>query len=118
MSVSTRIAGENGEEVKAGETGELWIKGPGVMVGNVGEWFKTGDLARRERFGLVRFVGRAKDVFKVSGYTVSPEDVEGWKMLGKSLGVLGRFAEAANAYSKAAIRAPFLVTTSCEYVLP
>lgn len=36
----------------------------------------------------------------------NPEDVEGWKMLGKSLGVLGRFAEATNAYSKAAIRAP------------
>jgi cytochrome c-type biogenesis protein CcmH len=35
-----------------------------------------------------------------------PDDVEGWKMLGKSYTVLGRFAEAANAYSKAAIRAP------------
>jgi len=76
LSVHTRIAGEDGEEVKSGETGELWVKGPGVMVGNEGEWFKTGDLARRERFGLVRFVGRKKDVFKVSGYTVSPEDVE------------------------------------------
>jgi acyl-coenzyme A synthetase/AMP-(fatty) acid ligase len=77
LSVHTRVAGADGEEVAAGETGELWIKGPGVMVGNTGEWFRTGDLARRERFGLVRFVGRAKDVFKVSGYTVSPEDVEG-----------------------------------------
>jgi cytochrome c-type biogenesis protein CcmH len=36
----------------------------------------------------------------------NPEDVEGWKMLGRSLSVLGRFAEATNAYSKAAIRAP------------
>jgi cytochrome c-type biogenesis protein CcmH len=36
----------------------------------------------------------------------NPDDVEGWKMLGKSYSVLGRFAEAANAYSKAAIRAP------------
>jgi len=36
----------------------------------------------------------------------NPEDLEGWKMLGRSLGVLGRFAESANAYSKAAIRAP------------
>ena len=35
-----------------------------------------------------------------------PEDLEGWKMLGKSYTVLGRFGEAANAYSKAAIRAP------------
>jgi cytochrome c-type biogenesis protein CcmH len=35
-----------------------------------------------------------------------PEDVEGWKMLGKSYTVMGRYAEAANAYSKAAMRAP------------
>ena len=35
-----------------------------------------------------------------------PEDIEGWKMLGKSYFVMGRFAEAAKAYSKAAIRAP------------
>jgi len=36
----------------------------------------------------------------------NPEDVEGWRMLGRSLSVLGRFAEATNAYSKAAVRAP------------
>jgi cytochrome c-type biogenesis protein CcmH len=36
----------------------------------------------------------------------SPDDVEGWKLLGRSYGVLGRFAEAADAYSKAAVRAP------------
>jgi len=35
-----------------------------------------------------------------------PDDIEGWKMLGKSYFVMGRFAEAAKAYSKAAIRAP------------
>jgi len=35
-----------------------------------------------------------------------PDDVEGWKMLGRSYTVLGRFAEAANAYSKAARRSP------------
>ncbi|MBI3726440.1 acyl--CoA ligase [bacterium] len=83
----TKIAGEDGEEVPRGETGELWIKGPGVMAGYAGnaeatsaatsgEWLRTGDLARRERFGLVRFVGRAKDVLKVSGYSVAPSDVE------------------------------------------
>ncbi len=35
-----------------------------------------------------------------------PEDLEGWKMLGKSYSVMQRFAEAANAYAKAAARAP------------
>jgi cytochrome c-type biogenesis protein CcmH len=36
----------------------------------------------------------------------NPEDAEGWKMLGKSYTVLGRFPEAVAAYSKAVIRAP------------
>jgi len=35
-----------------------------------------------------------------------PEDAEGWKMLGRSYAVLGRFGEAVDAYSKAAMRAP------------
>jgi len=36
----------------------------------------------------------------------NPEDAEGWKMLGRSYAVLGRFPEAVDAYSKAAARAP------------
>jgi cytochrome c-type biogenesis protein CcmH len=36
----------------------------------------------------------------------SPDDVEGWKLLGRSYSVLGRFPESADAYAKAAARAP------------
>jgi cytochrome c-type biogenesis protein CcmH len=36
----------------------------------------------------------------------NPEDAEGWKLLGRSNAVLGRYAEAADAYAKAAARAP------------
>jgi len=36
----------------------------------------------------------------------SPEDAEAWKLLARSYGVLGRFAEAAEAYAQAARRAP------------
>lgn len=36
----------------------------------------------------------------------NPDDVEGWRMLGRSYSVMGRFAEAANAYARAAARAP------------
>jgi cytochrome c-type biogenesis protein CcmH len=36
----------------------------------------------------------------------NPEDTEGWKMLGRSYAVLGRFADAVSAYAKAAQRAP------------
>ena len=36
----------------------------------------------------------------------NPDDTEGWKMLGRSYAVLGRFADAVDAYSKAVLRAP------------
>jgi cytochrome c-type biogenesis protein CcmH len=36
----------------------------------------------------------------------NPDDVNGWKLLGRSYGVMGRYAEAADAYAKAAVRAP------------
>jgi len=36
----------------------------------------------------------------------NPDDVEGWKMLGRSYSVLGRFRDAIDAYTRAAARAP------------
>src|SRR5256712_10550496 len=36
----------------------------------------------------------------------NPEDAEGWMMLGRSYAVLGRFPDAAKAYSNAAARSP------------
>jgi cytochrome c-type biogenesis protein CcmH len=36
----------------------------------------------------------------------NPDDVDGWRLLGRSYMVLGRFAESADAYAKAAVRAP------------
>jgi cytochrome c-type biogenesis protein CcmH len=36
----------------------------------------------------------------------NPDDGEGWKLLGRSYAALGRFPEAAEAYAKAAARAP------------
>jgi cytochrome c-type biogenesis protein CcmH len=36
----------------------------------------------------------------------NPDDVNGWKLLGRSYGVMGRYAEATDAYAKAAMRAP------------
>lgn len=36
----------------------------------------------------------------------NPEDLEGWKMLGKSYSVIGKFGEASKAYAQAARRAP------------
>ena len=41
-----------------------------------GEWYLTGDLARRDGDGYFWFVGRADDVIKSSGHLIGPFEVE------------------------------------------
>jgi acyl-CoA synthetase (AMP-forming)/AMP-acid ligase II len=39
-------------------------------------WLHTGDLATRNRLGLIRLVGRMKDVIKSGGYSVYVRELE------------------------------------------
>jgi acyl-CoA synthetase (AMP-forming)/AMP-acid ligase II len=39
-------------------------------------WLRTGDLATRNRLGMVRIVGRMKDVIKSGGYSVYVRELE------------------------------------------
>jgi acetyl-CoA synthetase len=41
-----------------------------------GDWYLTGDLAKRDEDGYFWFVGRADDVIKTSGHMVGPFEVE------------------------------------------
>ena len=41
-----------------------------------GEWYLTGDLAKRDADGYYWFVGRADDVIKSSGHLIGPFEVE------------------------------------------
>ena len=72
----------------AGEVGELWIKGYGVMLRyhakpqetreafDENNWFKTGDMASMDGGGFLRYIGRFKDMLKVGGENVDPTEVE------------------------------------------
>jgi acyl-CoA synthetase (AMP-forming)/AMP-acid ligase II len=84
-----RVVDDDGNDVRPGSTGELWVKGPGVLKGYHGRpdetaevlsedgWLRTGDMARKGPLGLVFFVGRSKDVIKHGGYSVFAAEVEG-----------------------------------------
>jgi acetyl-CoA synthetase len=41
-----------------------------------GEWYFTGDLARRDADGYYWFIGRADDIIKTAGHMVGPFEVE------------------------------------------
>ncbi|MDY6942978.1 MAG: acetate--CoA ligase [Pseudomonadota bacterium] len=42
----------------------------------IGDWYLTGDLAKRDEDGYFWFVGRADDVIKTSGHLIGPFEVE------------------------------------------
>ncbi len=41
-----------------------------------GDYYRTGDVAERDRHGYITYVGRADDVFKSSDYRLSPFELE------------------------------------------
>jgi acyl-CoA synthetase (AMP-forming)/AMP-acid ligase II len=78
----------SGRDLRSGERGELWIRGPQVMagyldrpeataeiIGNDG-WLKTGDLGYVDPDTNVFVVDRLKDLIKVSAYAVAPAELE------------------------------------------
>ena len=83
-----RVADENGRSLPAGVTGECQMRRRGLAPQYWGSrgvseglltadgWFRTGDLAQRNRLGLVRLVGRIKDVIKSGGYSVYVRELE------------------------------------------
>lgn len=82
-----RLVDEHGEEVAAGELGELQISGPSSasqywnkreksLQTFVGEWTRAGDKYSVDADGYYTYGGRSDDMLKVSGMYVSPFEVE------------------------------------------
>lgn len=68
--------------------GEIWVRGPCIMKGYVGDeeatasaldsegWLKTGDLCYIDNDGYLFFVDRIKELIKYKGYQVAPAELE------------------------------------------
>lgn len=83
----TKIIDEQGNPVKQGETGELAVKGPGVMVCYYNDprateevlhdgWLYTGDMAMEDEDGFIFLVDRKKDVIISGGENIYPVQIE------------------------------------------
>ncbi|RXA97360.1 long-chain-fatty-acid--CoA ligase FadD [Yersinia sp. 2105 StPb PI] len=87
-STDVRLVDDEGNEVTAfGEPGDLWVRGPQVMLGywqrpdSTDEvlkdgWLATGDIATLDEQGFLRVVDRKKDMILVSGFNVYPNEIE------------------------------------------
>jgi fatty-acyl-CoA synthase len=80
-----RLVDSQGNEVPDGQTGEIWLRGPSVTIGYwrktrddffTGDWFRTGDAARRDAEGFYYLAGRTKEMYKSGGENVYPAEVE------------------------------------------
>ena len=78
---------DSGRVLPPGEMGEITLRSPGNFRGywNKPEataqtlregWVHTGDMGRLDADGYLTFTGRFKEMIKVSGYSVFPEEVE------------------------------------------
>ena len=77
---------DSGAPVAAGVTGMIHIRGPHTLRGICGRtredvftadgFYPTGDLGHLDKEGFLFYHGRSDDMFKVSGATVYPSEVE------------------------------------------
>ena len=77
-----------GRDVDAGQSGELWVRGPQVMAGYLNNpsatagtivedgWLRTGDIVRIDESGVFWVVDRLKELIKYKGYQVAPAELE------------------------------------------
>jgi long-chain acyl-CoA synthetase len=83
-----KLMDSSGKMVADGNEGELWVRGPNVMMGywkrreateeaiDPEGFFKTGDVAVKLDNGFYKIVDRIKDMILVSGFNVYPNEIE------------------------------------------
>ncbi len=93
-SVGTPIAGtqlairrDDGSPADPGESGEIWARGPGIMLGYwrdaeatarvlVDGWLRTGDLGHLDAEGYLYVDARRSDIIKSGAHRISPAAIE------------------------------------------
>ena len=83
-----KLVDDDGNDVPAGEAGEIAIKGPQVMAGywqrpdetakvmTADGYFKSGDIGVMDERGYFKIIDRKKDMILVSGFNVYPNEIE------------------------------------------
>jgi len=92
------VISENGEVVKPGELGEIAVKRPDPVMflgywSNpeatkekfIGDWLRSGDIARKDENGYFWFIGREDDVIESGAYRIGPGEVEDCLMKHKAV---------------------------------
>jgi acyl-CoA synthetase (AMP-forming)/AMP-acid ligase II len=87
VGAEIKLMGEPVALMNCEADGELLVRGPAMFEGycnpwrpreefSVDGWFRTGDLAKRDRDGFYWIIGRLKEMINVGGLKVVPAEVE------------------------------------------
>jgi len=87
VGVEAEVRGPAGQAMPAGEVGEIWVRGPNVMLGYwkrpdatreaiVDGWYRSGDVAYADEDGYLYLVDRLKDMIITGGENVYSIEVE------------------------------------------
>ena len=87
-SIYVAIKDDDGNSLAVGQSGEICIKGPNIMVGYYNQpeenakaftpdgYMRTGDIGIMDERGYTKIVDRKKDMIIVSGFNVFPNELE------------------------------------------
>ncbi|MDT2006080.1 long-chain fatty acid--CoA ligase [Rhodococcus opacus] len=82
-----RVVDPEGNDLPPNETGQILLRGPGMMPGYwrneeatraalIDGWLQTGDLGKLDENGYLTFVDRLKDMIISGGLNISPAEIE------------------------------------------
>jgi acyl-CoA synthetase (AMP-forming)/AMP-acid ligase II len=85
--VELQILDEHLQTLHSPEAGDIWVRGPSVMLGYWKDeaatrevltdgWLKTGDTGYLDSDGFLFLVGRRSDIIKTGAHRVNPIEVE------------------------------------------
>ncbi|KAF5189593.1 4-coumarate--CoA ligase-like [Thalictrum thalictroides] len=78
----------SGSCLPPGNSGELWLRGPGIMKGYLNDadattsavdndgWLHTGDIVSFDQDGYLYILDRLKEIIKYKGFQIAPADLE------------------------------------------
>jgi len=88
LGVEARVVAPDGTVLRAGERGEIEVRGANVMSGYYrapeetaaafrhGDWLATGDLGHRDEDGFYFVTGRLKELIIKGGENIAPREID------------------------------------------
>lgn len=127
-TAEVKITDDDGHRAPAGQSGEVWLRGPMIMQGYLNlpnetaaaltsdGFFKTGDLGVIDAEGYLHITGRKKDQINIAGEKASPREIE--EVLNQHSAVAESAVVAKKDPSRGEVAAAFVILREGQSLKP